>query len=124
MEFLSGQIKMVLKIKTMDFNYKVSIQVVFTREEADVLYRHVAAHPDLRHEAKQGGKVFSFVNYYKDQEVHIDLDIRTIDMFSKALELKAPNVDQDQRLALVVKLYDYVNEINSEYNRIIDSKPQ
>lgn len=106
----------------MKFIYKTHVVGHLTRAEADVIWNHATQHPDTKRFTLPGGYLYSFVNYFKDQDVEADFTFRETDIMLKALEW--PLEDTPERCSLRDKLKGWIDAINAESRRLHADTPE
>lgn len=99
------------------FEYKVKINASLPQADAELIYKAMQNHPDIKRYTKQGEFAFAFVNLYSGQDVNRSWSIQELDKISKALEWPYFQ-DVDTRVRLWSLLAGWVKEINQEYQRI------
>ena len=108
----------------MNFTYKIGVDVVIPRNEADLIYYHLKSHPDTKRYVQQGEFGFAFVNFYKDTDIDREFSFRELDKILKALEypihLIDKNLDQELKKSVVEKLTKWCHSINAEYLRLTE----
>lgn len=110
------------------FSYKVGINGVLSREEADMVYLHLESHKDTKRYVQQGEFGFAFVNYYAGTPVDREFSFREIDTMLKALEYPMErfrfknDFDLELKISIIKKFNLWCQSINEEYKKLNNGK--
>lgn len=111
----------------IEFDYEISVRATLKREYADIIYKHLKAHPDTEIHTTQGHFGFAFVNYFKGEDVETTFTFKSIDTMCKALEyperLLYSTLDEtskvaDQKKEIYALFHSWIKARADEYKRI------